>query len=390
MRGDEHGRERRVDGVEGLAAAVAAHGLATSAPALPREPLDDDEWRALVDLVAHGRITGWLERVIADGSLAVTPGQADEAATMHLSATGLVALLEGFLAELVAMLDIRSIESRVLKGPAVARLDYPDRRLRTFGDVDLLVRGCDFDRAVATLEHAGLRRRFVELRPGFDARFGKGVPLARGDGFELDLHRTFADGPFGLRTRPDELFADGVFLDIAGRPMLALSREDRLVHACFHVALSGDLRLSSVRDVAQLVLAGELDVDRVRTRIESWHADPVLARGITRAWTKLGLTERTPLVDWAEHFDIDAPARRALSASAGAGAGWPMKALEGWRAVPGLRSKLAYTGALVWPSASFMRERQLGRATRWRGALAQVRPWLRLDEEQHRRSARAR
>jgi hypothetical protein len=379
-----------VDGVEGLAAAVAAHGLATSRPTLPREPLDDVAWRALLEGVAHGRITGWLARAIADGSLAVTPAQADEAATRHLSATGLVALLESFLAELVGMLDTRSIESRVLKGPAVARLDYPDRRLRTFGDVDLLVRGHDFDRAVSALEHAGLQRRFVELRPGFDARFGKGVPLARGDGFELDLHRTFADGPFGLRSRPDQLFHDGVHVDVTGTPMLALSREDRLVHACFHVALSGDLRLSSVRDVAQLVLAGELDVDRVRTRIEGWHADPVLARGITRTWTKLALAERTPLVDWAEHFEIDGSARRALSASAGAGAGWPMKALEGWRAVPGLRSKLAYTGALVWPSASFMRERQLGRATRWRGALAQVRPWLRLDEQRHRRSARAR
>ena len=33
----------------------------------------------------------------------------------------------------------RGIRSRVLKGPAVAHLDYPDPALRAFGDVDLLV-----------------------------------------------------------------------------------------------------------------------------------------------------------------------------------------------------------------------------------------------------------
>lgn len=368
-----------MDGFERLGAAVAAYGLPAATPRLPREPLDDAAWAELLARVTQGRVTGFLARAIGDGAMAATTDQSAEATTIHLSATGLVALLEQFLVEMVAELDALGIETRVLKGPAVARLDYPDRRLRTFGDVDLLVRGRDFDRAVAALTPLGLRRRFVELRPGFDSRFGKGVPLIRGDGFELDLHRSFADGPYGLRSRPDELFDDGAELEIAGTALRALTREDRLVHACFHVALSGDLRLSSVRDVAQLALDERVDVEAVRARARSWGADPVLARGIARAWSKLDLRERTALVEWAERFTFDAGARRALSASAGAGAGWPMKALEGWRAVPGLRSKLGYTAALVWPSARFMQARRLGRATRWRAAMGQLGPWVRLD-----------
>ena len=75
---------------------------------------------------------------------------------------------------------------------------YADPALRSFGDVDILVGGADFDAAVGALAALGFRRRFVEPRPGFDARFSKGACLERADGLEIDLHRTLAPGPFGM------------------------------------------------------------------------------------------------------------------------------------------------------------------------------------------------
>ena len=48
--------------------------------------------------------------------------------------------LERVLLETVAELDALGAEFRVLKGTAVAHLDYPDPSWRGFGDIDLLVR----------------------------------------------------------------------------------------------------------------------------------------------------------------------------------------------------------------------------------------------------------
>ncbi len=53
------------------------------------------------------------------------------------------------------MLDDAGIDLRLLKGPALAALDYPDVQQRPTGDLDLLVRAEQIDRAVEVLVAAG-------------------------------------------------------------------------------------------------------------------------------------------------------------------------------------------------------------------------------------------
>ena len=144
------------------------------------------------------------------------------------------------------------VELRVLKGSAYAHLDYPEPALRSFVDLDLLFRPAHFDRAVAVLTGAGFTRILAEPRPGFDRRFDKGTTLRR-QGVELDLHRTFVLGPWGLRVDIDALWDAGTEFTVGGRQLTALSAPNRFLHACYHAAL-GDwpLRLGSLRDVAQL------------------------------------------------------------------------------------------------------------------------------------------
>ena len=62
------------------------------------------------------------------------------------------------------------VEHRVLKGSALAHLDYDDPALRSFGDNDVLVRSTQFDAAVAALTDRRAPRKFPEARPGFDRR----------------------------------------------------------------------------------------------------------------------------------------------------------------------------------------------------------------------------
>jgi Uncharacterised nucleotidyltransferase len=359
-----------------LAARIAAYGLPGEPAELLGEAPTDDLWPAFVAHVMDGRVPGLLAEAVAGGALPVTAEQAGEVVAMHTSAMGFVAVLDDLLVDVAGRLDQDGIELRVLKGAAVARLDYPAPGRRVFGDVDLLVRGDDIERAIDVLHLGGFTRRIPELRAGFDRRFGKGAQLSRGFGLELDLHRTFADGPFGVSSRPDELFAAYDTIEVHGMQLRALTPVDRFVHACFHVALSGHLRLSSVRDVAQLALVTRPDVDAVHDRFCSWRAEPVLARAITRTWQILDLGAPSPWSDWAARFEYDRRARRALAASIGEGAGWPVKALEGVRAVPGAGSKVAYLRALAWPSSGFVASRGVRRGARWSRAVASARLWL--------------
>ena len=364
-----------VSDVAQLAAVIGAHGLATSLPAPPKDPLDAQRWSALAAWVAHGRITGLCVQAIGDGALAATPAQAREAATAHALAIGVTELLERFLLEVVGVLTRCGIDYRVLKGPAVARLDYSNPGLRTFGDIDVLVPADDFDRAVRALVEAGCTRRTPQLRPNFDRRFGKGAVLVEPRGFELDLHRTFVSGPFGLWSHPADLFAASSSFTVAGVELRALAPEDRFLHACFHADLTRWVRLSTLSDVAQLLIGRELDVDRVRGRAASWRADAVIARGITLAWETLGLSAVTPLSAFAATYEPDRHELRAVQASLGEAGDRPSKAVEGLRAIPGVRLKVAYAHAFLWPSRE---RRQVGTVRRWSRAVRLVPNWLRL------------
>ena len=110
------------------------------------------------------------------------------------------------------------VEAKVLKGSAVAHLDYPDPAQRTFGDVDLLVRSRDIDAAVRVLAAEGHARRSVEPRPGFDRRFGKGATFThRRPARRSTCTGPSSMGPYGLRMRLDDLWERPSDLR-AGRP----------------------------------------------------------------------------------------------------------------------------------------------------------------------------
>lgn len=358
------------------AAAIAAHGLATSLLPFPHEPLDSDRWAALSAKVTDGRVPGLWVQAIEDGTLAASPTQVQEAVKAHTLAKGMSALLEGFLVEAVAVLKAAGIDYRVLKGPAVAHLDYPDRRLRSFGDIDLLVPADQFDQAIAAFRAAGYTRQHRELRPGFERRFGKGAELNGSNGFELDLHRTFTASSFGLRSQPADLFTGSESFEIAGVSLQALAAEDRFLHACFHSALSRSVRLSSLRDVAQLLLCRQLDLDLVRQRADTWRAAAVLARGVALTWDTLGLIDASSLSAWAASYQPDHHELRALRSWLGDEGDRPSQVLEGLRAIRGVRSKAAYAWAFILPT---YRHHQGGHLRFWwRAVRIRVPNWFRF------------
>ena len=80
------------------------------------------------------------------------------------------------------------------------------------------------------------------------------------DGLEIDLHRVFVAGPFGLAIEPADLFADPDDIAIGDHTVPAPNAIVRFLHACYHVALTSP-RLIATRDVVQIVTLTDLDVD---------------------------------------------------------------------------------------------------------------------------------
>ncbi len=339
-----------------VVAAVSGYGLPGSAP-LPDQPVDQATWRGVLELATGDRVTPLLADAVADGALPTTARQHEQAVMAHEQTMRLCVLLERSLLDVTRELAGAGIGYRVLKGAGVAHLDYQSPAQRAFGDVDLLVPSAEYDRALGCLIDSGARRRYTEVRPGFDRRWGKGACLVLADGTEIDVHRTFVAGPFGLTIDLAELFRFTATVSIGGRELPVLDRESRFLHACFHASL-GDRtpRLVALRDVAQMILTTDLDRDEALERARRWRADAVVARAIRLAWSRLGL-ETTPILEWASAHRPDRFQARALRAYTAPSRSYATQVVAGITAVPGVPEKVAYMRALLLAEPGHLAQR---------------------------------
>lgn len=331
---------------DAIVAAVAAYGLPGAGP-LPGAVLTDEIWRAVLDLATRDRLTPLLAAAVAEGALPSTAHQHAQATAAHEQAMQLCVRLERALLQTATTLAGARVRFRVLKGPAVAHLDYPDPAQRAFGDVDVLVESRSYDDALRALRAGGAQRRFTEVRPGFDRRWGKGACLVAMDGTQIDVHRTFVAGPFGLTIDLDELFAGSEPVAIGGVDVPALDRASRFVHACFHAALGDRVaRLVALRDVAQLVLTTDLDRDLAMARAGRWRADAVVARAVRLAWGRLELDPH-PWSEWAAQHRADRFQTRAMRAYTSESRTYATQVAAGLSAVRTVPEKVAYMRALL-------------------------------------------
>ena len=355
--------------------AVAAHGLDTTLD-LPAEPLGDDDWPRFLAGVANTGLAGLLAGAVDSGRFVVTPSQREAACALHESEMRRALHLEATLLHVGGVLQREGIDTRVLKGLAVAHLDFADPSLRCFSDVDVLVRSDDVDRAVATLSRFGARD-LPERRPGFDRRFGKDATITLTldrDPARVDVHRTLALGPFGLAIRLEDLWVRSEALAVGGAGLRALAAEERFLHACYNAVLGDVLpRLVAVRDVAQIPSVRELDVDRITATARRWAGESVVAQAVRLARSALGTESLDGLTDWAAGVRPTRPTRLALRAYGSNGGSNTATLLSGVLGLRDLGDKLAYLRALMFPQPEYVRARRAaGRSSEWRAGLREL------------------
>jgi len=243
------------------------------------------------------RVVGVMARAVRAGEIEChDPGVLFDA---HRHTMVAALALEDRLLDAVDVLDRAGVETRVVKGAALAHLLGPTED-RDFGDTDLLVRPGELRAAVAALEAAGAERKFAPLSAMWEDRFAKSVTL-RWHGTELDLHRTLAPGPFGLIIDGDELFTRSASFVLADTSLSTLSVAHHLLHAAIHIAL-GDIepRLGNVRDLALLLGRDDVDHDEVVGTALRWGVQAPVAEAIQHA-VVLGCVTNA-LTDWSAKF----------------------------------------------------------------------------------------
>jgi hypothetical protein len=341
--------------------AVAAHGLAGADVPLVDEPLDDEAWNRLLARVTAERLQGQLAAAVSVDALPTTHRQREETAQTHAAAMATCLALDRLLCDIDAEFEAAHIPMRVLKGSSFAHLDYGDPAVRAYGDVDVLVPSKHLEQAVAVLLAAGCHRQVPELRPGFDRRFAKSLTLAVPDGYEIDLHRTLALEPFGLGIDTDDLWDAGEPFVVGGRTLLALPAEQRLLHACYHAALDNNPpRLLPLRDVAQLVLEGVADPDRVLVLADRWGGAAAVAQAIQLAWSTFGVSDVVHLSEWAKRYRPGPKEARTLLVHTAIGRRHAQKAMAALSFINGVETKAAYLRALLFPQREFLRQRGVG------------------------------
>lgn len=291
---------------------VARHGLpAPLAPPFDPLPVDPEIFGAVRAAAEFDRTSGLLWRAVHSGEVVVDESCAELVRDDLRRGFAAAVQMEAKLVSLAGALDSRGVEWALLKGPALAHLDYPDPTWRLFGDIDLLIGGVSWSSALELLGELGLARQHGELSDRFTRRFGKGATLIDPDGFEVDLHLRFAEGRFGILGDPSGLRMTRGVLRIAGRDVPVLDRTGRLVHAAFHAALGGFRRYRAFRDVVQLLVVGA-DWEAAADWAGDRRVDVVLAAAFEEAWQRLRLDPGHPAIDWARSIVPDRAEQRAL------------------------------------------------------------------------------
>lgn len=340
---------------ECVALAVAGYGFGSRLP-LPVLPVSDDMFERMLSIAQHDRLLGAVAQVVSEGHFPVTDDQRQLLTDMHSGWLHHAITVERLLLRFGACLDRSHIDFRVLKGVALAHLLYADPSWRVFGDLDLLIPSDRFDEAVqlACTELGGVQS-VPELRPGFDREFGKEA-LIRVGRIELDLHRTFVTGPFGLTIDLDCLFAGKTAFEVGGSQFAALENTALFLHVCYNLALGDDpVRTCSLRDLVIAYEGLDIDTDTIIEMAHAWQASAVVQRAAELTVGALEIDADHGLWKLAH---IAVPKRESwLLRSYVTSARSYSRPLASLVVIGGLRARVRYARALLSPSDEYLSSR---------------------------------
>jgi Uncharacterised nucleotidyltransferase len=243
------------------------------------------DWARLLALAGEHGVAGHLASCLRDLEESLVPPRVRQKLIERQRAQNFHTLrLTAELFLILGLFTSKGIGALVVKGPTLAVRAYGDPAMRSYGDLDLLVRQRDI-------------RRATELM--IDAGYAPAVPLSTIDSGEIpgqylfskpdsklmvELHNDRTLRYFPRRLPLEDFFARQVRVPLDGRETPALSVEDELVLICIHGAKHFWERLMWIADVAALVSRQTaLDWKRVADSAKAVGAERMVHTGLRLA-----------------------------------------------------------------------------------------------------------
>lgn len=221
----------------------------------------------------------------------------------------------------------------LLKGLALLATTYRRPGLRPMGDIDLLIRPDDVERATEALARADCRRGAEFVRDDFFPRYyyeTEWITQSQRP-VRIDLHvRPFRPLRAACTVPDDALWDDASRISVGESPAWIPEPERMLIHLCAHAAFHGCERLIWLYDIHRFVrqFADRLDWDKFVALTESWRlALPVrtairacaqtlgtsVPRDVEEALAGGRVSWRDRLVLWQAPHDAERPALHVLT-----------------------------------------------------------------------------
>src|SRR5713226_887343 len=263
--------------------------LECASPARDRHRLADllrsADWARLLLLAEDHGVAGHLTASLRDLEEPLVPPEIRQSLADRQRAQNFFTLR--LTAELFRLMDrftSEGISSLVVKGPVLAMQAYGDPAMRSYGDLDLLVRQRHIRRATELMSAAG----YVAAVPlsAIDAGKIPGQYLFFKSDSKLivELHTDRTLRYFPRRLPLEEFFARQIRVRLDAHEAPALSVEDELVLICVHGAKHFWERLMWIADVAAVVSRQTgIDWQRVADLARAVGAERILHTGLRLA-----------------------------------------------------------------------------------------------------------
>jgi hypothetical protein len=240
------------------------------------------QWDALLELAAEHGVLGLVATRLLEHSYDGVPAVVRESLQIRLRTQHLFTL--SMTAELFRVLeDFKSVNivALLVKGPLISVLAYGDPAVRSYVDLDLIVRHHDILAATQRMIAMGFAAKVPERAIQAGKVPGEYVFRRPGTQCIIELHteRTLRYYP---RFMPiEDLYARQARVLIDGRDVPVLSLEDELVSNCIHGAKHFWERLIWIADLTALAARHpELDWSKARQAARDVGADCMLRLGL--------------------------------------------------------------------------------------------------------------
>lgn len=224
----------------------------------------EERWNPILDAAARHELTLLLYNRLRNAPA----GMAPEWVLERLHADYLAAAVRNTLmlhhaTEILTSLKSAGLEVIVLKGLYLVENVYANIALRTFGDIDLLVRRDKVAEALKVMQQSGftLSSWYDPAETNTDLKHLP--PLEKPDAPTVEIHWTLVEETEPFRVEPQGLWQRAMDASVAGVAVQALSLEDLLLHLSLHFTYQHRLHagLRNLFDIAETLRHFSAQVD---------------------------------------------------------------------------------------------------------------------------------